>query len=342
MAPQAAFGLGAPHRTGETRVPLRWPVRRADHTSTKGAMMSPPTVDPHSRTSWSRPLAAFGTWLALAAAIVACAAALPPLTTISNNPQLPGKFVWVDLVTYDVAAASAFYARLFGWRFRDLGNYSMAFNEERPLAGIFQRPRPENQAAKPRWIGYISVPNVERAQQSVTEAGGKVLVPPQKMPQRGEQAVFADPEGALFGVVTSSSGDPEDVLPDIGDWIWMQLLSRDARKASEFYRAVAGYEIIPSTTPGRLRDFVLASEDYARATVRTLAKTDTAIRPVWLPFVRVRSVPDSVALAKQLGGKVWIEPRPDLLDGKVAVITDPTGAAIGLLDWSREESKGGG
>jgi hypothetical protein len=38
----------------------------------------------------------------------------------------------------------------------------------------------------------------------------------------------------------------------------------------------------------------------------------------------VRNVPDSAALAKQLGGKVWIELRPDLFDGKVAVIADPT------------------
>ena len=50
----------------------------------------------------------------------------------------------------------------------------------------------------------------------MTKAGGRVLAPPQKMPKRGEQAVFADPEGALFGVVKSSSGDPEDFLAEPG------------------------------------------------------------------------------------------------------------------------------
>ena len=33
-------------------------------------------------------------------------------------------------------------------------------------------------------------------------------------------------------------------------------------------------------------------------------------------------------------GKALIEPKPELLDGKVAVIADPTGAAIGILEWS--------
>jgi predicted enzyme related to lactoylglutathione lyase len=48
-----------------------------------------------------------------------------------------------------------------------------------------------------------------------------------------------------------------------------------------------------------------------------------------------------VALGKKLGGAVVLEPRPELLGGKVAVVSDPTGAAIGLLEWSQELAKGG-
>jgi hypothetical protein len=33
---------------------------------------------------------------------------LPPLTTVPGSPRLPGKFVWADLVTDDVAAARKF------------------------------------------------------------------------------------------------------------------------------------------------------------------------------------------------------------------------------------------
>lgn len=35
-----------------------------------------------------------------------------------------------------------------------------------------------------------------------------------------------------------------------------------------------------------------------------------------------------------------IEPKRELFDGKVAVVADPTGAAIGLLEWSGEQPKG--
>jgi len=281
------------------------------------------------------------TLLLMAAIVVNAAEPLPPLTNLSGSPRLPGKFVWADLVTDDALAAQKFYAALFGWKFYDYGGYLIGRNDDRPMCGMFQRPRPADPNAKPRWLGYISVPNVERAKGVVTKAGGRVLAPPQKMPKRGEQAVFADGEGALFGVIKSSAGDPEDFLADPGDWIWVQLLSRDGQKAAEFYRQVAGYEIVANTVSNKLSDYVLTSEGYARATVRTIRNDDEKVRPLWLLFVRVKNVGESVARTKQLGGKVWIEPKAELFDGKVAVIADPTGAAIGLLEWSPESMKGG-
>jgi predicted enzyme related to lactoylglutathione lyase len=266
---------------------------------------------------------------------------LPPLTTVSGSPRLPGKFVWADLVTDDVPAAEKFYSDLFGWTFHSIGDYTIAANEERPLCGMFQRPRPKDQSAHPHWFGYLSAKNVDAAQRVVLKLGGRVLAHPQKFPKRGEQAVFTDPEGAIFGVIKSISGDPQDFKPDPGDWIWIQLLSHDSAKASKFYREVGGYDIVENTESNRLSDFVLVSEGYARATVRTIPKDRAQAKPDWLPYVRVNSVRDSVARAKELGGQVLFEPRPEYLDSKVAVIRDPTGAAMGLLEWSDQFLRGG-
>jgi len=49
----------------------------------------------------------------------------------------------------------------------------------------------------------------------------------------------------------------------------------------------------------------------------------------------------SLALAKKLGGQVLLEPRPDLFHGKVAVLADPTGAAVGIMEWDETQVKGG-
>lgn len=266
---------------------------------------------------------------------------LPPLSTVPGSPRLPGKFEWADLVTDDVPAAQKFYSQLFGWTFYKVGDYVIACNDDRPLAGMFQRPRPTDQTAQPRWFGYISVSSVERAKKAVIQAGGRVLQEPKQMPKRGEQAVFADPEGAVFGVVKSSSGDMPDFLADSGDWIWIQLLSRDSRQAAEFYRLIGGYTIVENLETNRQVDYVLTSEGYARATVRAIQSADTKVQPSWLPFVRVKNVAETAALATQLGGRVLIQPSPKLLDGKVAVIADPTGAAVGVLQWHEGLLKGG-
>ena len=276
----------------------------------------------------------------LVTALNAAPAQLPPLTTVAGSPRLPGKFVWADLVTDDVPAARNFYSQLFGWKFRDMGGYLIAANEGRPLCGMFQKSKPADPKAKPRWFGYISVANVDRVQKTVTAAGGKVLAAPQKMPKRGEQAVFADAEGAIFGVIKSSDGDPEDFQPDPGDWIWIQLMSRDAPKASEFYRTIGGYDILENTASNRLSDYVLASDGYARATVKTIPNRDERMQPSWLPFVRVTNTVEALAKAKSLGGTVLIEPKAGSLDVKVAVVADPTGAAVGLLEWNAEPRKG--
>ena len=124
-----------------------------------------------------------------AATLRAAPPQLPPLTTVAGQPALPGKFVWADLVTDDVPAARKFYSQLFGWTFQDLGGYVIAANDERPLAGIFRREKPAGSSARPRWFGYISVPNVGRAVKQVADSGGKVIVPAQALPARGEQAV---------------------------------------------------------------------------------------------------------------------------------------------------------
>jgi predicted enzyme related to lactoylglutathione lyase len=55
----------------------------------------------------------------------------------------------------------------------------------------------------------------------------------------------------------------------------------------------------------------------------------------------VSNLSECVTKATQLGGKVLLAPDPKLLEGKLAVIADPTGAAVGVMDWSADALKGG-
>ena len=44
----------------------------------------------------------------------------PPLTDGATAAHLPGKVVWADLVTPNLAGAEAFYTGLFGWNIREI------------------------------------------------------------------------------------------------------------------------------------------------------------------------------------------------------------------------------
>jgi uncharacterized protein len=249
---------------------------------------------------------------------------------------IPGKFVHADLVTNDLSAATAFYGSLFGWEFDKYPDYAVVFAGDRDMGTIFQRELPPDATRKPRWVAYMSVPDVAAAQQLVINNGGSTVLAPRTVPDLGTLAIFSDAEGAVFGAMRRNGGDPEDFLAEPGEWIWIQLLSRDPVKAGNFYKQLAPYELVDNAHSERSGSYLLVSQEYARAGVLTIAADHAEVKPTWLPFVRVESVADATAKALLLSGRVLVAPRQDLADGKVAVIADPTGAAIGILEWQYE------
>ncbi|TFG81398.1 MAG: VOC family protein, partial [Chromatiales bacterium] len=152
------------------------------------------------------------------------AAELPPLTDPPSDSYQRGKVVWLDLVTADIAGARRFYGGLFGWTFAELGDgagaYTMAYKGGYPVSGMVERKELRNKERQARWIGFLSVSDVKAVAVSVASKGGRVLIPPRQVPDRGEMAVVADPDDAPFGLINSASGDPADELGPAGDWIW--------------------------------------------------------------------------------------------------------------------------
>jgi predicted enzyme related to lactoylglutathione lyase len=277
------------------------------------------------------------------AALLLCSASfgaepkLPPLNDPPTGLHLSGKLVWADLVTPEPDAARRFYEQLFGWTFTSLGSgqgkYTLAHLDGAAIAGIVGRANQGAERSRSRWIPFMSLRDVSATERAVSHAGGKALVATRSMPARGTMAVFADPEGAVFGALDSTSGDPGDYLPEVGDWIWAQLLSRDADKAAGFYAGLAGYEPVEADSFASSRSLLLTRDGYARASVLQIPTGREDLRPDWLLYVRVADVRKASARAEQLGGRVLLAPNPTLYEGRVAVIADPGGAPVGLLQW---------
>jgi predicted enzyme related to lactoylglutathione lyase len=283
--------------------------------------------------------------LAVMASAAAATFVLPPLVQPASGERHTGKVIWADLVTPDIAAAKRFYGELFGWSFNDIhtgdSDYSVALLDGRPVGGLFQRSIRAGERRQPAWLTFISVPDVATAERSILAHGGKLLSPPRLHAQRGRQAVFADPQGAVFAVLQSSSGDPQDVLAAPGEWIWSSVLTRDPNTDAAFYQNVFGYDVFEIPSEDGSAHVLLSTDDYARASVNALPDHPSKLHPHWLNFVRVTNATDTAARVESLGGRVLVKPFADRHGGLVAVVADPAGAPFGLLEWTDTDSKEG-
>jgi predicted enzyme related to lactoylglutathione lyase len=267
----------------------------------------------------------------------------PPIVDPATGQHTPGRWVWGDLVTSDVAVAAEFYGKVFGWTYETYGGeddrdtYTLVLADGLPIGGMVFDPRAmKDSVPSARWIGLISVPDVPAAAEAVTRAGGKVVVAPKLLGERGVTAVFQDPDGALFGVVRSKNGDPADYAGDLNEWVWIDLWTGDVDRAAKFYSVVIGYKAYP-LADGSVRSGVhLVSGGYARAGI--MQKRDPQATTVWLPYVRVADAQAATDAARAAGGKVIREPT-EVGVAIVAIIADPTGAPVGVAQLKGQEAQ---
>ncbi len=263
------------------------------------------------------------------------AATFPPLNNPATGASHQGKFVWVDLFTRDPVAAATFYSKVLGWTVTSLDQGGRAYlvlrNGDRPVAGIVARSASSKKRFS-RWIPYISVDEIGSTVGKVAAAGGVVHAPVRDFPDRGRQAIIGDNEGSVVGLIQSASGDPADVEPATGDWNWFELYSGDPQAASAFYAHVLAYKVTPDTRTERKNDFDLSSEGHARAGVAPVPHRDDSI-PGWLAVVRVADIDATVAQATALGGEVDVAARAAAFGSRFAIISDPTGGTVGLVQY---------
>ncbi len=265
-------------------------------------------------------------------------ALLPPIASPASQEHHTGKTVFVQLVTPDLAASERFYTGLLGWQFQPVANtrvpYAVALSGGTLVGGAAQRAIPAGQHLQSAWLGFFSVPDVNAAVTLAVAQGAKTLAAPHDVPGLGREAVLADPQGAVFGILASSSGDPPDVLSPVGTWIWRSLLTSDPTSDAAFYNTVLGFDATAFPSEGAVQHLLLVSGTYARATANSFPSNRPDMHPHWLNYVRVANAAQTAATATSLGGRVLVPPHPDRHGGMIAVIADPEGAPLGLFEWA--------
>jgi predicted enzyme related to lactoylglutathione lyase len=248
-------------------------------------------------------------------------------TAIANKPA------WVDLSSSDPAASRKFYGDLFGWKVEvspdpKYGGYAMAKVGGKDVAGI--GPKMSEQAPT-AWSVYIGTEDAAGLAKKVEQAGGKVIAPAFDIPEQGRMAVFQDPAGAFISAwqPINMGAFHSGAVNTLG---WAELNARGIEKALPFYQKVFGWSVKKSEMGPNMppyNEFQIEGESIAGGQeIQPMVPAEVPSH--WLVYFNVADVDASCKKAVQAGAKELLAPM-DFPGGRFAIVSDPQGAAFGLL-----------
>ena len=252
---------------------------------------------------------------------------LPSITSSATAQWHQGKFVWHDLLTDDLQAAREFYGDVFGWTFKTKQAYTQIYNQDRLIGGMMHITQADDTKAKAVWLPSISVSDVDMSLRYVKFKKGEVLKGPIDMKERGRGSLVSDPQGAQIVLLHAKNGDPKDVMPQVGDWLWNELWTNKPKDSYTFYRQLGGYDSYEMRDEYR----ILKSKGDWRAGIRNIDKDDFKAR--WVPTIRVSDLNETILKVKDSKGEVLVLPHEELVNGNVALITDNRGALVIIQYW---------
>ena len=266
-----------------------------------------------------------------------------PTSTLTEERQEPqGNFIWYELMTPDPEGSKAFYDAVVGWTIGDaapeFNGYRMIGRSDGKFAGGVLPVTDEMQqhGARPVWLGYIHVRDVDRSVASIEQAGGKVLMT-HDIPNVGRIAMVADPQGAPFYVMKPipPADDPNaqsDVFsPDLAQHVrWNELSTTDPDGAIDFYRRQFGWGQEGDMDMGEMGKyrFIQSGATTIGAVMRKPPQLPVS---VWSYYIGVDSIDRAIDAIEAGGGKVLHGPM-EIPGGEYALNgMDPQGAAFGLV-----------
>lgn len=257
-------------------------------------------------------------------------------------PDQTGGFIWYELMTTDAQGAKAFYDAVVGWNFgegaEEYQGYRMINTRDGGMAGGVMPLTAEMQqhGARPTWLGYLNVGDVDSKVAGIEAAGGKALMGPTDIPSVGRIAMVADPQGAPFYVMkpippAGRENEPSTVFSptDQGRCAWNELSTSDPVAARRFYGEQFGWttdNFMPMGEHGEYR-FI----DHQGLTLGAISGTMGAQHPHWRFYFRVPSVGRAKEMAEANGGTIVMGPMEVPGGDHIVVGVDPQGAEFALV-----------
>ncbi|AKV04823.1 Glyoxalase/Bleomycin resistance protein/dioxygenase domain protein [Labilithrix luteola] len=251
------------------------------------------------------------------------------------NPQ--GTPIWYELLTSDAKAASAFYERVVGWTIpapapTDPMAYWHIETANGMVGGMMTLSNDmTSQGARPTWLSYIAVDDVDATVKKAIEAGGKLLMPAMNLDKVGRFALIADPQGIPIYVMRGASEETSHAFErtGMGKCNWNELSTPDQAVGNAFYTKVFGWTYPDKMSMGPMGDYMFI--DAAGQGIGATMPKQPDGHPGWTFYFRVPNIDEAVTKIAAAGGKVIVNPMEVPGGDRVLVAVDPQGVHFGLV-----------
>ena len=236
-------------------------------------------------------------------------------------------FCWNGIISTDPAKTLAFFPEVLGWSVQEMEmdgeTMRMFANAGRPLAHV---RTPQMKGEPSWWNNYLRVDDVDAKAKAAKQAGGEILVPPTDIPP-GRFSTIKTPSGAVFTLFHEANADDTDAPRGLGTIHWVDLHSKDIARDLDFIRAL-GIETREMPMPTGPY-YLLNPEGATRG--GAMAGQNPQAPSMWLAWVEVENVDETTTRVTNNGGQV-LAPAWDAEGvGRMAIASDPTGVAFGLI-----------
>lgn len=258
-----------------------------------------------------------------------------------GNPA--GSFIWYELMSPDLDASARFYGSVVGWSVvhGEAGaptDYRMIGRSDGGHAGGLMPLTPEmiQGGARPCWLGYLSVSDVDTAVAAIEGDGGKALMPAFDL-EVGRIALVADPQGAPFYVMTPvPPAGREDMASDVFSTDrpqhvrWNELRTSDPAAALAFYGKRFGIEPSGEMDMGEMGRYRFLSKAGTMIGA-VMQKPKELPASAWAFYIGVDDIDRAAESVKAGGGQILAGPM-EIPGGELSLDgVDPQGAPFGLV-----------
>ena len=251
------------------------------------------------------------------------------------DSHTPGTIGWVDLVSTDLEAATAFYTGLFGWETSDMpmpggdGVYRFFRLDGRDAAAAGPMSAEMRARGVPSHWNVWVAGDADEVTGKATAAGGQVLVAPMSLGPSGRLALVTDPGGAAVGVWEAGEHIGAGVVGEPGAMTWWEVNTRAFEACRRFYGEVFGWTAEPLDAPG-INYVTWKLGDDTVGGMLEMTPEWGEIPAHWMTYFAVRDTDDAARRATGLGGSVGAPPF-DTTYGRVAVLVDPAGGHFSVV-----------